>query len=78
MSESRLKVIQDNTKTENWTSVAEWLARQFNPSAAGRRAGSIPDIAEGVVCLSPVLQNSLVAVLYMVMFSWPYVILCGA
>ena len=33
-------------------SVAEWLARRFNPSAEDRRAGSISVVTLGVVCLS--------------------------
>ena len=61
-------------------SMAEWLGRRFNPSAEGRRAGSIPNVALAVLCLSLALEKFLVAVLHMVMFSvsWPYVILCTA
>ena len=61
-------------------SVAEWLERRFNPSAEGRRAGSIPVVALGVVYLSLVL---LWTFLVWLSYIWwclldLHVILCGA
>ena len=61
LSLQTLNIYKKNYMEKNlskWAFVAEWLARRFNPSAEGRRAGSIPDAALGVVHLSRVVKIS--------------------